>query len=293
MNTALMAAVLSVMLSNATFAGVAGNGVNIINNKPIENTQTSRITAIIPVNNTFMDTTAADPNGRWMTGQGGYWWQNPDGTWPKNTWAWLDGNHDGVYERYYFLDNGYLAVNRTTPDGYIVNADGAWIVFDQVQTRRESSQSRTGIFAVGMPSTFGLADNSTGIYTDIYEMQQRVIELTNKEREKHGRAPLEEDEALNEVAEIRASELPESWSHQRPDGTSCWSAFMKVDGRFEYGVKEENLAKGNQTPESAVNSWMNSAGHRRNLLNPDVNFIGVGVYESNGTYYCVQEFSEN
>lgn len=288
MHTAFTAAVLSVMLSNTALAGVAGHGVTILNNKPAENTQTSKITAIVPINSNVINTTSADPNGRWMTGQGGYWWQNPDGTWPKNTWAWLDGNHDGVSERYYFLDNGYLAVNRTTPDRYIVNADGAWVIGDQVQTRRQSEVHTAGIFV-----TSGLTENTAGSYADIHEMQKRVIELTNKERVKHGRSPLQEDEALNEVAEIRAPELTESWSHQRPDGSTCWSAFEEVDDRFEYGVTEENLSMGNPTPESAVNSWMNSAGHKRNILNPEVNYIGVAVYESNGTYYWVQEFSEN
>ena len=65
----------------------------------------------------------------------GWWWQNDDGSWPANSWQWLDGNGDGVAECYYFDGNGYMLANTTTPDGYTVNADGAWTVNGVVQTK--------------------------------------------------------------------------------------------------------------------------------------------------------------
>lgn len=71
----------------------------------------------------------------WQSDANGWWWQNEDGSYPSNGWQWIDGNGDGVSESYYFGPDGYMYANATTPDGYTVNADGAWIVNGVVQTQ--------------------------------------------------------------------------------------------------------------------------------------------------------------
>lgn len=63
-----------------------------------------------------------------------------DGTYAVNGWQWLDGNKDGVAECYYFDANGYMLANTVTPDGYQVNADGAWVMNGVVQTQNSTSQ---------------------------------------------------------------------------------------------------------------------------------------------------------
>lgn len=73
--------------------------------------------------------------GNWQQSETGWWWQNDDGSWPANTWKWLDGNHDNIAECYYFDGNGYMLANTTTPDGYTVNENGAWTVNGVVQTQ--------------------------------------------------------------------------------------------------------------------------------------------------------------
>lgn len=72
--------------------------------------------------------------GEWKSDNNGWWYQNDDGSYPKNTWQWIDGNKDGISESYYFNENGYLLTN-TTKDGYTVNGDGAWTVDGVVQTQ--------------------------------------------------------------------------------------------------------------------------------------------------------------
>lgn len=77
----------------------------------------------------------------WQSDANGWWWQNEDGSYPSNTWQWIGGNGDGVAECYYFDGNGYMLANTTTPDGYQVNADGAWTVNGVVQTQgRQQNQ---------------------------------------------------------------------------------------------------------------------------------------------------------
>lgn len=79
--------------------------------------------------------------GTWKQDAKGWWWDNGDGTWPANQWQWCDGNNDGIAECYYFDGNGYCLMNTTTPDGYQVNKDGAWIVNGVVQTKKTTSNA--------------------------------------------------------------------------------------------------------------------------------------------------------
>ena len=80
--------------------------------------------------------------GEWKSDNTGWWYQNNDGSYPTNTWQWIDGNGDGVSESYYFNENGYLLTN-STKDGYTVNADGAWTVNGVVQTQGQTTTTTT------------------------------------------------------------------------------------------------------------------------------------------------------
>lgn len=76
--------------------------------------------------------------GTWQTGtgenQGKWWYDNGNGSYTSNGWQWIDGNNDGTAECYYFDNNGWMLTNTTTPDGYTVNADGAWVENGIIQT---------------------------------------------------------------------------------------------------------------------------------------------------------------
>ena len=84
----------------------------------------------------------------WQKNDTGWWYgTNADNTtWHANGWQWIDSNNDGVAECYYFDANGYMLANTTTPDGYTVNADGAWTENGVAHTRQTGTQSQeTGI----------------------------------------------------------------------------------------------------------------------------------------------------
>ena len=84
----------------------------------------------------------------WQKNDTGWWYGTNAGntTWHANGWQWIDGNNDGVAECYYFDANGYMLANTTTPDGYTVNADGAWTENGVAHTRQTGTQSQeTGI----------------------------------------------------------------------------------------------------------------------------------------------------
>lgn len=73
--------------------------------------------------------------GEWKQDNTGWWYENTDSTYPVNTWAWIDGNKDGIAECYYFNENGYMLANTNTPDNYTVNENGAWTINGVVQTK--------------------------------------------------------------------------------------------------------------------------------------------------------------
>lgn len=70
-------------------------------------------------------------------------YQNNDGSYIMNQWVWLDGNNDGIFESYCFDGNGDLYISTTTPDGYIVNENGAWTVNGIVQTKVMGNNTST------------------------------------------------------------------------------------------------------------------------------------------------------
>ena len=77
-------------------------------------------------------------DGTWKQNETGWWYEFVDGSYLTNGWYWVDGNHDEVYECYYFDGNGYMAAN-TTIGSDMVDANGAWVVNGVVQTKKIES----------------------------------------------------------------------------------------------------------------------------------------------------------
>lgn len=119
---------------------------------------------------------------------------------------------------------------------------------------------------------------------------EAVVTLVNRERKKVGLQYLMIYTDLVNGANIRAKEITNSYSHTRPNGSACFTVL-----REKYGWMGENIAAGYQSPEAVVQGWMNSEGHRKNILNPNFKKIGVGYYNkpsSDMVNYWVQMFSD-
>ncbi len=120
------------------------------------------------------------------------------------------------------------------------------------------------------------------------EMSAEVITLVNQERAKQGLAPLGTLTSLTAAAQVRAPELVKLFEHTRPDGRTCFTALDEA--RVSYYTAGENIAAGQPTPESVMSAWMNSPGHKANILQKNFTHIGVACYKSGNSYYWVQMF---
>jgi uncharacterized protein YkwD len=125
---------------------------------------------------------------------------------------------------------------------------------------------------------------------DLNAFAEEVLRLTNEQRAVGGLPPLASSSALLQTAFARARELPLSFSHDRPDGRSCFTAFE--ENGAAYLSAGENIAYGYTSPAEVVGAWMDSPGHRENILNVAFGRLGVGVELSGGTLYWSQAFSD-
>ncbi|GAF22082.1 hypothetical protein JCM19047_1817 [Bacillus sp. JCM 19047] len=122
-------------------------------------------------------------------------------------------------------------------------------------------------------------------------IEQEVVRLVNAERAKHGLQPLRENWELSRVARFKSADMRDKnyFSHTSPTYGSPHQ--MIRDFGIQYRASGENIAAGQTTAQAVFNSWMNSSGHRQNILSPTYTEIGVG-YAEGGSYrhYWTQMF---
>jgi uncharacterized YkwD family protein len=128
--------------------------------------------------------------------------------------------------------------------------------------------------------------------TSISSVEREVARLVNLERQKAGLAPLTLSEELSRVARIKSQDMADKnyFSHTSPTYGDPFQ-MMRSFG-IKFGYAGENIAKGYRGAESVMNGWMNSSGHRANILNANFKKIGVGYVEARGTTYWTQLFTD-
>lgn len=126
--------------------------------------------------------------------------------------------------------------------------------------------------------------NETPAVSQLSTFEQQVVELTNQERAKNGLPALKVDEQLSKAARAKSVDMQTKnyFSHTSPTYGSPFE-MMKQFG-VTYRGAGENIAMGQRSPQEVVNSWMNSPGHRANILNNSFTHIGVG-FAANGNYW--------
>lgn len=126
---------------------------------------------------------------------------------------------------------------------------------------------------------------------DYSAFQKRVVELVNAERAKNGLKPLTMNAELSKVATLKSQDMAKNnyFDHNSPTYGSPFDMMKKFG--ISYRTAGENIAMGQTTPEQVMEGWMNSPGHRANILKASFTQIGVGIAKnSSGRLYWTQQF---
>lgn len=176
------------------------------------------------------------------------------------------------------FDAAYYA--RTYPDVVAALGTNADVLY-QHYVQYGKAEGRYGKDPSVQASGGGTAESSYA---------RQVLDLVNRERAAAGLSALSWSDKLAEAADIRAKEMVSLCAHTRPNGTNCFTVLGECG--ISYRTAGENIAWGQRTPEQVVTDWMNSPGHRANILNSKFGKLGVGYRkESNGYTYWTQLFT--
>lgn len=139
------------------------------------------------------------------------------------------------------------------------------------------------------PSTPVIQDETANSAQDtsVSAIEKAVLDLTNVERQKAGLKPLQIDEKLMASARQKSTDMSKNnyFDHNSPTYGSPFDQ-MKANG-ISYRSAAENIAMGQRSAEEVVKAWMESPGHRQNILTPEFTHIGIG-FDQNGNYWTQQ-----
>lgn len=133
------------------------------------------------------------------------------------------------------------------------------------------------LLVVGVQLAYNLSSISSVLGDNADVSRAALLNETNEARRQQNLTEVKLDEQLNEAAQLKAADMFEKqyWSHDAPDGTKPWK--WLVDAGYGYSKAGENLAKNFYTAEATVAAWLNSPGHRANVLEPDYTEVGFAV----------------
>ena len=173
--------------------------------------------------------------------------------------------------------NQYLRVFAGVGDWYIVQVEGDYIgaVSKKYVKPIYPQKSSNGGTSISGSSGSGTS-SSGGTTTSLSSDEQEVFNLINQQRANNGLADLKIDNEVQRVARIKAQDMVNNnyFSHTSPTYGSPFD--MLKSFKISYKTAGENIA-GNSSNSAAVNAWMNSPGHKANILNSSFNYTGIGV----------------
>ena len=158
-----------------------------------------------------------------------------------------------------------------------VDGDGVISVQDAVMVLQYYAKQ-----AAGIPVSWNILKMSE-VEQDAWTRSQETLQLINEQRAANGLSNLTTSDKLYEASCVRAKEIADTFSHTRPNGDSAFTVLDRMNIFFM--CAGENIAMGFPTPESVVTGWMNSPGHRANILGADYTAAAVGVYLAPDGYY--------
>ena len=203
----------------------------------------------------------------------------------KLSWAKVNGAKEYRIYRATSKDGTYSKLGSVTGTAYTDQSVKAGKTY-YYKVRACKTSAGASYYGAYSKVVSGKVNKDTSTQSSYIE---EVLRLVNVERKKEGLSGLTTTAALKKAAHQRAVETKTLFSHDRPDGTSCFTVLAEFG--IDYRAAGENIAYGQRSPEEVVDAWMNSAGHRANILSKNFGKVGIGCYESNGILYWTQLFT--
>ncbi|WP_066889536.1 CAP domain-containing protein [Clostridium nigeriense] len=192
--------------------------------------------------------------------------------------------------------NNEVSKNNTEGSEASEQCDDNGFVIQQPSNNGSTNTPQQGNGTVETPSTTPQAPSSTDESNYIAEIEQAIFQRVNKERAAAGLPALSYNTTMEHYARVKSKDMGDRgyFDHKDPQGRLITEQ-MKADG-VSYNAWGENIAyiqgvNGNSTLATQfMDNWMNSPGHRANILSSNFSSIGIGVYKIGNTYYATQEF---
>lgn len=247
----------------------------------------------------------------WSKGYDGKWYYYRDGAKVKDKWlldngTWYYLTQDGSMKIGWLKDNGkwyYLNQNGSMKKGWLQEGN-KWYYLTQNGSMKIGWLSDNGIwyyfYSNGQMAHDTVIDgyklDSSGVWVDSKKsFEVQVLDLVNKERAKVGLKALKLNSSLTNVAKIKSKDMHDLnyFSHNSPTYGSPFDMMQQFN--ITYRAAGENIAAGYTTPESVMTGWMNSPGHKANILNKSFTEMGIGIYKGDRGYknYWAQMFIGN
>ena len=174
-------------------------------------------------------------------------------------------------------DNGWFQFEYDSVDGYINQK----FFMDKETYDEEVASNESG-------EENQIEENNTEEHLES-TLASQIVAICNEYRVAEGLEPLTEDPELDALAQIRAEEIVVYFEHERPDGSDCFTVMKD----YKCTLCGENIAAGQGNPKEVVDAWMDSEGHRANIMNKDFKRIGIG-YSAGGEFgaYWAQLFAD-
>ena len=175
--------------------------------------------------------------------------------------------------------NEYIRVFAGVGEWYIIQTDSDYVGAVSRKYVRAIYPSSSGSSNNGSSSSGNSSSNSGTQTSNMNSDEKEVFDLINKQRTNNGLDALKNDSEIQRVARIKAQDMVYNnyFSHTSPTYGSPFD--MLKSFKISYKTAGENIA-GNSSNSSAVTAWMNSSGHKANILNSNFNYTGIGVVNS-------------
>ena len=176
--------------------------------------------------------------------------------------------------------NDYIRVFAGVGDWYIVQVEGDYVgAVNKKYVKPIYPNNNTGNSNNSNNSSSNTGSNSNTTSSNLSQDEKEVFDLINKQRTNNGLKALNIDSEVQKVARIKAQDMVNNnyFSHTSPTYGSPFDMLKKFS--VSYKTAGENIA-GNSSNSAAVTAWMNSSGHKANILNSSFNYTGIGVVSS-------------